>query len=108
MRINFILLLAFRPPEYSSSFQEMGLAIDQAIKSSEINYEFDELEVLSPAQQSIITCIWRSLKVCSVNLVVNQGKQAFKHHSDLEYLCHHRFCASWQSKWPKASALRMQ
>lgn len=43
----------------------MGLAIDEAIKNSEVNYEFDDL-VLSPAQQSIITCIWRSLKVSSL------------------------------------------
>ncbi|XP_014235678.1 uncharacterized protein LOC106658298 [Trichogramma pretiosum] len=48
--------------QYSSSFQEMGIAIDEAIKSSEISYEYDEL-VLSPAQQTVMTCIWRSLKV---------------------------------------------
>ncbi|XP_001601186.3 uncharacterized protein LOC100116772 [Nasonia vitripennis] len=62
--------------EYSSSFEEMGLAIDEAIKSSEINYEFDEL-VLSPAQQSIITCIWRSLKVlCELAVEVAKSKCA--------------------------------
>ncbi|XP_076752262.1 uncharacterized protein LOC143424222 [Xylocopa sonorina] len=50
--------------EYSSSFAEMGLAIDEAIKNSEIdNINFDDLN-LTPAHQVLISCIWMSLKVC--------------------------------------------
>lgn len=49
--------------EYSSSFAEMGLAIDEAIKNSEIdNINFNELN-LTPAHQVLISCIWMSLKV---------------------------------------------
>ncbi|XP_076282854.1 uncharacterized protein LOC143210152 [Lasioglossum baleicum] len=75
--------------EYSSSFAEMGLAIDAVIKNSEIdNTDFDELS-LTPAHQVLISCIWMSLKVsceiaseigirmcteetvkCSVNIIV--------------------------------------
>ncbi|XP_070527894.1 tRNA (32-2'-O)-methyltransferase regulator THADA isoform X2 [Cardiocondyla obscurior] len=48
---------------YSSSFAEMGLAIDEKIKTSEIeNSNYDELQ-LSPAHQVLISCIWMSLKV---------------------------------------------
>ncbi|XP_058799448.1 uncharacterized protein LOC131668955 [Phymastichus coffea] len=75
-------LLAFSSkssnPEYSSSFQEMGLAIDEAVKGSEINYEYDEL-VLSPAQQIVITCIWRSLKVlCELLVEIAKSELATK------------------------------
>ncbi|XP_078038510.1 uncharacterized protein LOC144470832 [Augochlora pura] len=49
--------------EYSSSFAEMGLAIDAVIKNSEINnIDFDELS-LTPAHQVLISCIWMSLKI---------------------------------------------
>nr|XP_033188778.1 uncharacterized protein LOC117156129 isoform X2 [Bombus vancouverensis nearcticus] len=49
--------------EYSSSFAEMGLAINEAIKNSEIdNINFDDLS-LTPAHQVLISCIWMSLKV---------------------------------------------
>ncbi|XP_076247125.1 uncharacterized protein LOC143187061 [Calliopsis andreniformis] len=49
--------------EYSSSFAEMGLAIDEVIKNSEIDtVNFDELN-LTPAHQVLISCIWMSLKV---------------------------------------------
>ncbi|XP_076662007.1 uncharacterized protein LOC143365583 [Halictus rubicundus] len=49
--------------ENSSSFAEMGLAIDTVIKNSEIdNTDFDELS-LTPAHQVLISCIWMSLKV---------------------------------------------
>ncbi|XP_012149072.1 uncharacterized protein LOC100876028 [Megachile rotundata] len=49
--------------EYSSSFAEMGLAIDEIIKNSEVdNINYDELN-LSPAHQVLISCIWMSLKV---------------------------------------------
>ncbi|XP_053978286.1 uncharacterized protein LOC128876172 [Hylaeus volcanicus] len=49
--------------EYSSSFAEMGLAIDEAIKNSEVNnINFDELN-LTPAHHVLISCIWMSLKV---------------------------------------------
>ncbi|EFN66775.1 Thyroid adenoma-associated protein-like protein [Camponotus floridanus] len=49
---------------YSSSFAEMGLAIDEKIKISEIetSNNYDELQ-LSPAHQVLISCIWMSLKV---------------------------------------------
>ncbi|KAL6439385.1 hypothetical protein ACFW04_003912 [Cataglyphis niger] len=49
---------------YSSSFAEMGLAIDEKIKTSEIEISnnYDELQ-LSPAHQVLISCIWMSLKV---------------------------------------------
>lgn len=48
---------------YSSSFAEMGLAIDEKIKTSEIeDFDYDELQ-LSPAHQVLISCIWMSLKV---------------------------------------------
>jgi len=46
---------------YSSSFAEMGLAIDEKIKISEIeDCDYDELQ-LSPAHQVLISCIWMSL-----------------------------------------------
>ncbi|KZC06123.1 PREDICTED: uncharacterized protein LOC107194452 [Dufourea novaeangliae] len=49
--------------EYSSSFAEMGLAIDNAIKNSKVdNIDFEEL-CLTPAHQVLISCIWMSLKV---------------------------------------------
>lgn len=49
--------------EYSSSFAEMGLAIDDVIKTSEVDrINFDELN-LTPAHQVLISCIWMSLKV---------------------------------------------
>ncbi|XP_043262720.1 uncharacterized protein LOC122403313 isoform X1 [Colletes gigas] len=49
--------------EYSSSFAEMGLAINEVIKNSEVNrINFDELN-LTPAHQVLISCIWMSLKV---------------------------------------------
>ncbi|XP_071553159.1 uncharacterized protein [Temnothorax nylanderi] len=48
---------------YSSSFAEMGLAIDEKIKTSEIeDFDYDELQ-LSPAHQVLISCIWMSLKI---------------------------------------------
>ncbi|XP_029158338.1 uncharacterized protein LOC114930628 isoform X2 [Nylanderia fulva] len=49
---------------YSSSFAEMGLAIDEKIKTSEIETanNYDELQ-LSPAHQVLVSCIWMSLKV---------------------------------------------
>ncbi|XP_020289148.1 uncharacterized protein LOC109857328 isoform X2 [Pseudomyrmex gracilis] len=48
---------------YSSSFAEMGLAIDEKIKSSEVNdSDYNEL-LLSPAHQVLLSCIWMSLKV---------------------------------------------
>lgn len=49
--------------EYSSSFAEMGLAINETIRNSEINnLNFDDLS-LTPAHQVLISCIWMSLKV---------------------------------------------
>lgn len=48
--------------EFSSSFAEMGLAINETVKESEISDEHDDI-VLSPAHQVVITCIWISLKV---------------------------------------------
>ncbi|XP_014468561.1 PREDICTED: uncharacterized protein LOC106741269 isoform X2 [Dinoponera quadriceps] len=52
---------------YSSSFAEMGLAIDEHIKTSEIDdSNYDALQ-LSPAHQVLTSCIWMSLKVlCEV------------------------------------------
>ncbi|KAL6260571.1 hypothetical protein P5V15_008092 [Pogonomyrmex californicus] len=48
---------------YSSSFAEMGLAIDEKIKASEIeDFDYDDLQ-LSPAHQVLISCIWMSLKI---------------------------------------------
>ncbi|XP_011875564.1 PREDICTED: uncharacterized protein LOC105566285 [Vollenhovia emeryi] len=48
---------------YSSSFAEMGLAIDEKIKTSEIeDFDYDELQ-LSSAHQVLISCIWMSLKI---------------------------------------------
>lgn len=48
---------------YSSSFAEMGLAIDEKIKTSEIeDIDYDELQ-LSSAHQVLISCIWMSLKI---------------------------------------------
>ncbi|KYQ58294.1 Thyroid adenoma-associated protein like protein [Trachymyrmex zeteki] len=48
---------------YSSSFAEMGLAIDEKIKTSEIeDFDYDQLQ-LSPAHQILISCIWMSLKI---------------------------------------------
>ncbi|XP_017892011.1 uncharacterized protein LOC108632148 [Ceratina calcarata] len=50
--------------EHSSSFAEMGLAIDQAIKNSELdNIDVDDLS-LTPAHQVLVSCIWTSLKIC--------------------------------------------
>ncbi|KAG7199284.1 hypothetical protein KM043_018143 [Ampulex compressa] len=49
--------------EYSSSFAEMGLAISETIKSSELDDDnLDELH-LTPAYQLLLSCIWISLKV---------------------------------------------
>lgn len=49
--------------EYSSSFAEMGLAINETIRNSEIDsLNFDNLS-LTPAHQILISCIWMSLKV---------------------------------------------
>lgn len=49
--------------EYASSFAEMGLAINDTIKTSAINDDnYDDL-ILSPAHQVIVSCIWLSLKV---------------------------------------------
>lgn len=49
--------------EYSSSFAEMGLAINETIRNSEIDsLNFDDLS-LTPAHQILISCIWMSLKV---------------------------------------------
>ncbi|EFN80006.1 Thyroid adenoma-associated protein [Harpegnathos saltator] len=48
---------------YSSSFAEMGLAIDEHIRISEIDdCNYGKLQ-LSPAHQVLISCIWMSLKV---------------------------------------------
>ncbi|XP_035717597.1 uncharacterized protein LOC118439722 [Vespa mandarinia] len=49
--------------KYASSFAEMGLAINDTIKTSAINDDnYDDL-ILSPAHQVIVSCIWLSLKV---------------------------------------------
>lgn len=50
--------------EISSSFAEMGLAINETIKNSELeeDYLYDE-QNLSPAHQLVLSCIWLSLKV---------------------------------------------
>ncbi|XP_012266082.2 uncharacterized protein LOC105691871 [Athalia rosae] len=48
--------------ELSSSFAEVGLAINETVQDSEICDEYDDI-VLSPAYQVVITCIWISLKV---------------------------------------------
>lgn len=56
--------------EYSSSFAEMGLAINEAIKNSKIdNINFDDLS-LTPAHQVLISCIWMSLKVKVLTFIV--------------------------------------
>ncbi|XP_046431030.1 uncharacterized protein LOC124184897 isoform X1 [Neodiprion fabricii] len=47
--------------DFSSSFAEMGLAIDTTVKDSEISDDYDDT-ILSPAHQLVITCIWISLK----------------------------------------------
>ncbi|XP_072743363.1 uncharacterized protein [Anoplolepis gracilipes] len=63
---NFFLSMFTKASDtvYSSSFAEMGLAIDEKIKTSEIetSNNYDELQ-LSPAHQVLISCIWMSLKV---------------------------------------------
>ncbi|XP_074101344.1 uncharacterized protein LOC141528942 [Cotesia typhae] len=51
---------------YSASFAEMGIAIDETIKNSDINDEFDN-QLLSPAHQIIISNIWMGLKnICEL------------------------------------------
>lgn len=63
--INFMIYIleTFCFSAYSSSFAEMGLAIDEHIRTSEIDdCNYDELQ-LSPAHQVLISCIWTSLKV---------------------------------------------
>ncbi|XP_032671465.1 uncharacterized protein LOC116844271 isoform X2 [Odontomachus brunneus] len=64
--VNFFLSMLFIKESntaYSSSFAEMGLAIDEHIRTSEIDdCNYDELQ-LSPAHQVLISCIWMSLKV---------------------------------------------
>ncbi|XP_031835866.1 uncharacterized protein LOC116428388 [Nomia melanderi] len=58
-----VLSLKSENKEYSSSFAEMGLAIDAVIKNSAVdNINFDEL-CLTPAHQVLVSCIWMSLKV---------------------------------------------
>ncbi|XP_046749055.1 uncharacterized protein LOC124412899 [Diprion similis] len=48
--------------DFSSTFAEMGLAIDTTVKDSELSDDYDDT-ILSPAHQVVITCIWISLKV---------------------------------------------
>ncbi|XP_012275512.1 uncharacterized protein LOC105697086 isoform X2 [Orussus abietinus] len=60
--------------ENSSSFAEMGLAINEAVKSSTMSNEYDEV-ILTPAHQLIVSCIWMSLKVscetaCEIGLLL--------------------------------------
>ncbi|KAH0554303.1 hypothetical protein KQX54_009350 [Cotesia glomerata] len=51
---------------YSASFAEIGIAIDETIKNSDINDEFDN-QLLSPAHQIIISNIWMALKnICEL------------------------------------------
>ncbi|KAI4477006.1 hypothetical protein M0804_013186 [Polistes exclamans] len=58
--------------KYASSFEEMGLAINDTIKTSTINDDnYDDL-ILSPAHQVIISCIWLSLKI-SCEIASNIG-----------------------------------
>ncbi|XP_015119848.1 uncharacterized protein LOC107043061 [Diachasma alloeum] len=53
--------------EFSSSFAEMGIAIEAIITNSGIIDESDEC-VLSPAHQTILSCIWMSLAtICEVS-----------------------------------------
>ncbi|KAF3430520.1 hypothetical protein E2986_07507 [Frieseomelitta varia] len=60
----YILSSKSENTEYSSSFAEMGLAINETIKNSEIeNINFDDLNLTS-AHHVLISCIWMSLKVC--------------------------------------------
>lgn len=47
----------------------MGLAIDEKIKTSEVDSNYDELQ-LSPAHQVLISCIWMSLKVKYVPVTI--------------------------------------
>nr|XP_012228384.1 PREDICTED: uncharacterized protein LOC105675675 isoform X2 [Linepithema humile] len=69
--------------DYSSSFAEMGLAINEKIKTSEVdNSNYDELQ-LSPAHQMLMSCIWMSLKV-SCEIVSEIGMLA---HSDAQVKC---------------------
>lgn len=72
MKKTFLLAneIIIRFVEYSSSFAEMGLAIDEAIKNSEIdNINLDDLS-LTPAHQVLISCIWMSLKVKTLNVAI--------------------------------------
>ncbi|XP_070171070.1 uncharacterized protein [Polyergus mexicanus] len=69
---------------YSSSFAEMGLAIDEKIKTSEIetSNNYDELQ-LSPAHQVLISCIWMSLKVsCEI---ISEIGMLMKSNSQVKY-----------------------
>ncbi|XP_053594769.1 uncharacterized protein LOC103578400 isoform X1 [Microplitis demolitor] len=51
---------------YSASFAEMGIAIEESIKNSEINDELDNT-IVSPAHQIIISSIWMALKnICEL------------------------------------------
>ncbi|XP_043285185.1 uncharacterized protein [Venturia canescens] len=51
--------------EFSSSFEDMSIAVDSAIKNSEMDgaNEVDDECSLSPAHQIVVSCIWMSLKV---------------------------------------------
>ncbi|XP_024937005.1 uncharacterized protein LOC107263882 [Cephus cinctus] len=63
--VNFFLSVLSsksKDSEYSSSFAEMGLAIDETVKTSDVADTFDEI-ALSPAHQLVVSCIWMSLKV---------------------------------------------
>ncbi|XP_012521796.1 uncharacterized protein LOC105828129 [Monomorium pharaonis] len=63
-----------------SSFAEMGLAIDEKIKTSEIeDFDHDELQ-LSSAHQVLISCIWMSLKtLCEIASEIGMLMQSHKH-----------------------------
>ncbi|KAK0163047.1 hypothetical protein PV327_006758 [Microctonus hyperodae] len=56
---------------YSSSFAEMGIAIEETIKTSAVAYEFNE-NIISPAHQIVLSCIWLALKtLCELSAKIS-------------------------------------
>lgn len=83
---------------YSSSFAEMGIAIDQAIKNSEITDDSVDNTTVSPAQQIVISCIWLGLKtfcdlaakISTLNIDFNSVKRSVDLIVNVLMKCRHK------------------
>ncbi|KAK2578215.1 hypothetical protein KPH14_009760 [Odynerus spinipes] len=83
--VNFFLSILSSKSENTecaSSFAEMGLAINDTIKTSTIQDDnYDDL-ILSPAHQVIVSCIWLSLKVIC-EIASNIGSSMYSNETSL-------------------------